>query len=89
MMKIKEKINLRVNKKKRKNKMKKQEQMKLELNSLLIASKHLIDQFLTLEAIKDSPDYAKTDAQKVLWKCLNLLGEAEIKLENELSKEND
>ena len=61
----------------------------LELNALLIASKHLIDQYLTLEAIKDSPDYAKTYAQKILWKCLNLLGEAEIKLEKELTKEND
>ena len=61
----------------------------LELNSLLIASKHLIDQYMTLEALKDSPDYAKTDVQKVLWNCLNLLGEAEIKLEKELTKEND
>ena len=59
----------------------------LELNSLLIASKNLIDQYMTLEALKDSPDYDKTDVQKVLWKCLNLLGEAEIKLEKELSKE--
>ena len=61
----------------------------LELNALLIASKHLIDQYLTLEAIKDSPDYDKTYAQKVLWKCLNLIGDAEIKLENEIIKEND
>ena len=59
----------------------------LELNVLLIASKHLIDQYLTLEAIKDSTEYDKTDAQKVLWKCLNILGEAEIKLEKEISKE--
>lgn len=61
----------------------------LELNALLIASKHLIDQYLTLEALKDSPDYSKTDAQNVIWKCLNLLGEAEIKLEKEITKEND
>lgn len=61
----------------------------LELNALLIASKHLIDQYLTLEAIKDSSDYVKTDAQNVIWKCLNLLGEAEIKLENKITKEND
>ena len=67
--------------------MKNKEQMKLELNALLIASKNLIDQYMTLEAIKDSPDYVKTDAQNVIWKCLNLLGEAEIKLENEISKE--
>ena len=59
----------------------------LELNALLIASKHLIDQYMTLEALKDSPDYAKTDAQKVLWKCLNILGEAEIELDKEISKE--
>lgn len=65
------------------------EQMKLELNALLIASKHLIDQYITLEAIKDSSDYAKTDAQKVVWKCLNLLGESVIKLEKEISKENN
>ena len=58
----------------------------LELNALLIASKHLIDQYMTLEAIKDSPDYAKTDAQNVIWKCLNLLGEAEMKLENEIGE---
>ena len=61
----------------------------LELNALLIASRHLIDQYMILEALKDSPDYAKTDAQKVIWKCLNLLGEAEIKLEKEITKEND
>ena len=61
----------------------------LELNALLIASKHLIDQYITLEAIKDSPDYVKTDAQKVIWKCLNLLGKTEIELDKEISKEND
>ena len=61
----------------------------LEYNALLIASKHLIYQYMTLEAIKDSPDYDKTYAQKVLWKCLNLLGEAEIKLENEISNDKD
>ena len=61
----------------------------LELNALLIASKHLIDQYMTLEAIKDSPDYAKTDVQKVLWKCLNILGKAEIELDEEITKENN
>ena len=61
----------------------------LELNALLIASKHLIDQYMTLEAIKDSPDYAKTDVQKVLWDCLNILGKTEIELENEITKEEN
>ena len=67
--------------------MKNKEQKRLELNALLIASKHLIDQYMTLEAIKDSPDYAKTDAQNVLWKCLNILGKTEIELDKEISKE--
>lgn len=66
----------------------KNQNKKLELNALLIASKHLIDQYMTLEAIKDSPDYTKTYPQKVIWKCLNLLGEAEIELDKEISKEN-
>ena len=61
----------------------------LELNALLIASKHLIDQYMTLEALKDSTEISKTKSQKAIWDCLNILGEAEIKLENEISKEND
>ena len=59
----------------------------LELNALLIASKHLIDQYMTLEALKDSPDYTKTKAQQALRKCLNILGKTEIELDEEISKE--
>ena len=61
----------------------------LELNALLIASKHLIDQYITLEALKDSPEPTKTKAQKAIWKCLNILGKVEIELDEEISKEND
>ena len=59
----------------------------LELNALLIASKHLIDQYITLEALKDSPEPTKTKAQKAIWKCLNILGKVEIELDEEISKE--
>ena len=59
----------------------------LELNALLIASKHLIDQYITLEALKDSTEISKTKAQQAIWDCLNILGEAEIKLEKEITKE--
>ena len=59
----------------------------LELNTLLIASKHLIDQYMTLEAIKDSPEISKTKAQQAIWDCLNILGKTEIELENEITKE--
>ena len=65
------------------------EQMRLELNSLMICVKHLIDQYITLEAIKDSPEPTKTKAQKALWKCLNILGKTEIELDEEISKENN
>ena len=61
----------------------------LELNALLIASKHLIDQYITLEALKDSTEISKTKAQQAIWDCLNILGEAEIKLEKEITKENN
>ena len=65
------------------------EQMKLEMDALLIASKHLIDQYLTLEAIKDSPEPTKTKAQQAIWDCLNILGKTEIELDKEITKEND
>ena len=58
----------------------------LELNALLIASKHLIDQYMTLEAIKDSPEPTKTKAQQAIWKCLHILGKTEIELDEEISK---
>ena len=61
----------------------------LELNALLIASKHLIDQYITLEALKDSPEPTKTKAQKAIWDCLNILGKTEIELDEEISKENN
>ena len=61
----------------------------LELNALLIASKHLTDQYITLEAIKDSTETSKTKAQKAIWDCLNILGNAEMELDKEISKEND
>ena len=61
----------------------------LELNALLIASKHLTDQYITLEAIKDSTEISKTKAQKAIWDCLNILGNAEMELDKEISKEND
>ena len=61
----------------------------LELNSLLIASKHLIDQYMTLEALKDSPEPTKTKAQQAIWDCLNILGKTEIELDKEITKEND
>ena len=69
--------------------MKKQEQMKLELNSLMICVKHLTDQFITIEALKDSPEPTKTKAQQAIWDCLNILGKTEIELDKEISKEND
>ena len=69
--------------------MKNKEQKKLELNSLMIASKHLIDQYLTIEAVKDSPELTKTSAQKAIWECLNILGKMEMELDEELSKENN
>lgn len=61
----------------------------LELNALLIASKHLIDQYIILEALKDSPEPTKTKAQQAIWDCLNILGKTEIDLEKEITKEND
>lgn len=61
----------------------------LELNALLIASKHLTDQYITIEALKDSPEPTKTKAQQAIWDCLNILGKVEIELEKEISKEND
>lgn len=61
----------------------------LELNALLIASNHLIDQYITLEALKDSPEISKTKAQQAIWDCLNILGKTEIELEKEITKEND
>ena len=61
----------------------------LELNALLIVSKHLIDQYMTLEALKDSPEPTKTKAQQAIWDCLNILGKTEIELEKEISKENN
>ena len=61
----------------------------LELNALLIASKHLIDQYMTLEALKDSPEPTKTKAQQAIWDCLNILGKTEIELDKEITKEND
>ena len=63
------------------------EQMKLELNGLMICIKHLTDTFIKIEALKDSPEPTKTKAQQAIWKCLNILGEAEIKLDKEISKE--
>lgn len=59
---------------------------KLELNALLIASKHLIDQYMTLEALKDSPEITKTKAQQAIWDCLNILGKLEIELDKEITK---
>ena len=59
----------------------------LELNALLIASKHLIDQYITLEALKDSTEISKTKAQQAIWDCLNILGKTEIDLEKEITKE--
>ena len=68
--------------------MKNKEQKRLELNSLMICVKHLIDQYITLEAIKDSTEISKTKSQQAIWDCLNILGKAEIELDEEISKEN-
>ena len=65
------------------------EQMKLELNSIMICVKHLTDQFITIEALKDSPEITKTKAQQAIWDCLNILGKTEIELDKEISKESD
>ena len=67
----------------------KNKKQNLELNALLISSKHLIDQYMTLEAIKDSTEISKTKAQQAIWDCLNILGKTEIDLEKEITKEND
>lgn len=69
--------------------MKNKEQMRLELNSIMICVKHLTDQFLNIEALKDSPEITKTKAQQAIWDCLNILGKVEIELDKELTKEND
>ena len=69
--------------------MKNKEQKRLELNSLIICVKHLIDQYITIEALKDSTEISKTKSQKAIWDCLNILGKAEMELEKEISKEND
>lgn len=62
------------------------EQMKLELNGLMICTKHLTETFIKIEALKDSPEPTKTKAQKALWACLNILGKTEIELDEEISK---
>ena len=63
------------------------EQMKLELNSLMICVKHLTDQYITIEALKDSTEISKTKSQQAIWDCLNILGLTEIELEKEITKE--
>lgn len=67
--------------------MKQTEQKKLELNSLMICVKHLTDQYITIEALKDSPELSKTRAQQAIWDALNTLGKAEIELDEEISNE--
>ena len=64
------------------------EQMKLELNSLMICVKHLTDQYITIEALKDYTEISKTKSQKAIWDCLNILGKTEMELDEELTKEN-
>lgn len=63
------------------------EQMKLEMNGVMICIKHLTETFIKIEALKDSPEPTKTKAQQAIWKCLNILGKAEIELDKEISKE--
>lgn len=64
--------------------MKNIEQKKLEINALMICTQKLVDQYLHIEAFKDSPELTKTKAQKAIWQALNLLGKAEIELDNEI-----
>lgn len=62
------------------------EQMKLEMNGVMICVKHLTEQFINIEALKDSPEITKTKAQQAIWDCLNILGKVEIELDKEITK---
>ena len=66
--------------------MKKQEQMKLEINGIMMCIKHLTENYIRIEALKDSPEITKTKAQQALWDCLNILGKTEIELDKEITK---
>lgn len=69
--------------------MKAKEQMRLEMNAIMICIKHLTENYIRIESLKDSPEPTKTKAQQAIWECLNILGKTEIELDNEISKEND
>ena len=64
------------------------EQMRLEMNSIMICIKNLTENYIRIEALKDSPEITKTKAQQAIWDCLNILGKTEIELDKEITKEN-
>lgn len=66
--------------------MKNKEQMRLELNVIMICIKYLTENYIRIEALKDSPEITKTKAQKAIWDCLTILGKTEIELDKEITK---